>query len=422
MFNTIRDIFKIEELRKKILYTLLMLAIVRLGCLIPSPLLKAADITSTFKNAGDLLELFDMMSGSAFSQMNLFAMGIQPYINSSIIMSLLCVAIPALEELQQDGEAGQKKINQYTRYGTVILALIQSFGISYGLRSYFQTSVLGVAWSIIISMAVFIAGSMFVMWVGESITEKGIGNGISLIIMVNILSSLPTAYTKLTGGSLKWWASVIIVVVMLAVTVFIVILELAERRVPVQYAKRMQGRKTYGGSSTYIPIRVNMAGVIPIIFASSIQTLPQLITAFFTSNPTGWWGKVITWLQTSHPFGACLYVVLIVLFTFFYASITFNPVQMSENLKKNGGFVPGYRPGKPTTDFLKSTSKNVIAIGAISLALIAAIPVALQFIFKMNSMVIGGSSLMIVVGVALETVKQIESQMVMRHYKGFLTR
>lgn len=422
MFQTIRDIFKIPELRNKILYTLAMLALVRLGCLLPSPLVDGAQLSSWFKSAGDFLELFDIMSGSAFSQLNLFAMGIQPYINASIIMSLLCVAIPALEEIQKDGESGQKKINQITRYITIGLALIQSFGISYSMSvNGLISDKLGTAWGIILSMVVFCAGSMFVMWVGETITEKGIGNGISLIIMVNILSSIPTAITNLTSGSLAWWEIVIIIVVMLAMIVFVTILELAERRIPVQYAKRIQGRKTYGGSSTYIPIRVNMAGVIPIIFASSILSMPQMITAFITSEPKGTWGKILEWLSTSHPFGACLYVVLIVVFTYFYASITFNPIDMSENLKKNGGYIPGFRPGRPTVEYLQKSSKYVTTIGAIFIAVIAILPVILQMIFEIN-FVITGSSLMIIVGVALETVKQIEGQMVTRHYKGFLSR
>lgn len=423
MFQTIRDIFKVPELRNKILYTLAMLALVRLGCLLPSPLVDGAQLNAWFQSAGDFLELFDIMSGSAFSQLNLFAMGIQPYINASIIMSLLCVAIPALEEIQKDGESGQKKINQITRYITIGLALIQSFGISYSMSVNGMISdKLGTVWGIILSMIVFCAGSMFVMWVGETITEKGIGNGISLIIMVNILSSIPTAISNLANGSHPWWQVVIVIVVMLAMILFVTVLELAERRIPVQYAKRIQGRKTYGGSSTYIPIRVNMAGVIPIIFASSILSMPQMITAFITSEPKGTWKTVLEWLSTSHPFGACLYVVLIVIFTYFYASITFNPVDMSENLKKNGGYIPGFRPGRPTVDYLKKSSKYVTTIGAIFIAVIAILPVILQMAFGLKQLVITGSSLMIIVGVALETVKQIEGQMVTRHYKGFLSR
>lgn len=420
MFKTVRDIARIPDLRRRILYTLMMLALVRLGSLIPSPLMDAAVVKNYFASAGGVMALFDIMSGSAFSQMNLFAMGIQPYINSSIIMNLLAVAIPKLEEIQKDGEAGRKKMQQYTRVVTLVLALIQSFGISYGLRSGF-TSDLGVTWSIIVSMAVFTAGSMFVMWIGENITEKGIGNGISLIIMVNVLSRVPAAI-----GSLFSYESVVLVVVIAIVLVlvvaFIVVLELAERRIPIQYAKRMQGRKTYGGASTYIPIKVNMAGVMPIIFAVSITSLPGIITSFVTTTPSGWWGTVLEWINTSHPFGACLYVVLIIFFTYFYASINYNPKQIAENLKKNAGFIPGLRPGAPTYDYIKKTANNVVTIGAVMLAIVASLPIILSFVFGIDGLSIGGSSMMICVGVALETVKQIEGQMVMRHYKGFLSK
>ena len=420
MFKTVKDIFRIPDLRRRILYTLMMLALVRLGSLIPSPLMDAAVVKNYFASAGGVMALFDIMSGSAFSQMNLFAMGIQPYINASIIMNLLAVAIPKLEEIQKDGEAGRKKIQQYTRVVTMVLALIQSFGISYGLRSGF-TSDLGVTWSIIVSMAVFTAGSMFVMWIGENITEKGIGNGISLIIMVNVLSRVPAAIGSLVGYENIVLVIAIAVVLVLAVA-FIVLLELAERRIPIQYAKRMQGRKTYGGASTYIPIKVNMAGVLPIIFAVSITSLPGIITSFVTTTPTGWWATVLEWLNTSHPFGACLYVVLIIFFTYFYASINYNPKQIAENLKKNGGFIPGLRPGAPTYEYIKKTANNVVSIGAVMLAVVATTPIILSFIFGIDSLSIGGSSLMICVGVALETVKQIEGQMVMRHYKGFLSK
>ena len=420
MFKTVRDIVKIPDLRRKILYTLMMLALVRLGSLIPSPLMDATIVKNYFASAGGVMALFDIMSGNAFSQMNLFAMGIQPYINASIIMNLLTVAIPKLEELQKDGESGRKKMMQYTRVLTVALALIQSFGISYGLRSGF-ISELGVAWSIIVSMAVFTAGSVFVMWIGENITEKGIGNGISLIIMVNVLSRVPSAISSLVSYQ-NYWMLAIIIVLLVLVVAFIVVLELAERRIPIQYAQRIQGRKSYGGRSTYIPIRVNMTGVIPIIFAISIMSLPGIITGFITASPTGWWATVLTWLSTSHPFGACLYVVLIIFFTYFYASITYNPVEITNNLKKNGGFIPGFRPGAPTLEYLKKTSRYVVFIGAIMLAVVASVPIILSFVFGIDNLSIGGSSLMICIGVALETVKQIEGQMVMRHYKGFLTK
>ncbi|MCF0136354.1 MAG: preprotein translocase subunit SecY [Lachnospiraceae bacterium] len=419
MFSTIKNIFKISDLRNRILYTMGLLALVRLGSLIPSPLMNAEAIKNYFSSATGVLALFDIMSGSAFSQMNLFAMGITPYINSSIIISLLTVAIPKLEEIQKDGESGRKKIAQYTRYLTIILALVQSFGISFGLRSAFNTQ-FGTAWNVICSMAILTAGSMFTMWIGEAITEKGIGNGISLIIMVNVLSRVPSIISTI-GSYGNILMDIVIIVVMLAVAAFVVVLELAQLEIPVQYAKRMQGRKQYGGSSTFIPIKVNMAGVIPIIFAVSIMSMPQLITGFFNSNPTGWWGTVLKALSTSHPVGAVIYVVLIIFFTYFYASITYNPREISDNLKKNGGFIPGIRPGAPTTEYLEKRSKAVITIGAIMLAIIAIFPIILQFIFQVDNLSISGSSMMIAIGVALETVKQIESQMVMRHYKGFLS-
>ncbi len=419
MFTTIKNIFKVKDLRKKILYTLMMLALVRLGSLIPNPLMDASAVKQYFASASGVMALFDIMSGNAFSQMNLFAMGITPYINASIIISLLTVAIPKLEELQEDGESGRKKINEITRIVTVGLALIQSFGISFGLRHAFVSD-LGVAWSIILSMAVFTAGAVFTMWIGESITEYGVGNGISLIIMVNVLSRVPSTITTL-GSYQNVWMTITVIVVLLFMSAFIVVMELAERRIPIQYAKRMSGRKMYGGSTTYIPIRVNMAGVIPIIFAISLISMPQIITGFFNSNPTGWWGTVLKWLNTSHPFGACLYVALIIFFTYFYSAITYNPREIAENLKKNGGFIPGIRPGAPTAEYLKKTSTYVITIGAIMLAIVAVLPIILQFIFKIDNLSISGSSLMIAIGVALETVKQIESQLVMRHYKGFLS-
>lgn len=397
----------------------MMLALVRLGSLIPNPLMDASAVKQYFASASGVMALFDIMSGNAFSQMNLFAMGITPYINASIIISLLTVAIPKLEELQEDGESGRKKINEITRIVTVGLALIQSFGISFGLRHAFVSD-LGVAWSIILSMAVFTAGAVFTMWIGESITEYGVGNGISLIIMVNVLSRVPSTITTL-GSYQNVWMTITVIVVLLFMSAFIVVMELAERRIPIQYAKRMSGRKMYGGSTTYIPIRVNMAGVIPIIFAISLISMPQIITGFFNSNPTGWWGTVLKWLNTSHPFGACLYVALIIFFTYFYSAITYNPREIAENLKKNGGFIPGIRPGAPTAEYLKKTSTYVITIGAIMLAIVAVLPIILQFIFKIDNLSISGSSLMIAIGVALETVKQIESQLVMRHYKGFLS-
>lgn len=396
MFRTIRDAWRIPDLRKRILYTLLMLAIVRIGSTMPSPFIDASVMNEYFSTSGGVLALFDAMSGGAFSNMNLFAMGITPYINASIIMNLLTIAIPRLEELNQDGESGRKKIAQYTRYLTIALALIQAFGISYSLNAGYgvMSSQVNTVWAIIVSVFTFTAGTAFVMWIGENITSKGVGNGISLIIFVNILSRVPSAITSLMNYENKW-ALVLLAVLALLIVAFVVLLSLGERRLPVQYAKKMQGRKSYGGQNTHIPIRVNLAGVIPIIFAISLISFPQIITSFFTTNPTGFWGGVLNWLSTRHPFGAVLYVLLIILFTYFYASITFNPMEIANNMKKNGGFIPGIRPGRPTYEYIKKVSKYVIFIGAIGLAIVASLPVIMSFIFKIDNLNIGGSSLLI---------------------------
>ena len=353
MFRTIRDAWRIPDLRKRILYTLLMLAIVRIGSTMPSPFIDASVMNEYFSTSGGVLALFDAMSGGAFSNMNLFAMGITPYINASIIMNLLTIAITRLEELNQDGESGRKKIAQYTRYLTIALALIQAFGISYSLNAGYgvMSSQVNTVWAIIVSVFTFTAGTAFVMWIGENITSKGVGNGISLIIFVNILSRVPSAISSLMNYENKW-ALVLLAVLALMIIAFVVLLSLGERRLPVQYAKKMQGRKSYGGQNTHIPIRVNLAGVIPIIFAISLISFPQIITSFFTTNPTGFWGGVLNWLSTRHPFGAVLYVLLIILFTYFYASITFNPMEIANNMKKNGGFIPGIRPGRPTYEYI----------------------------------------------------------------------
>lgn len=421
MFNAVRDAFKIEDLRRRVFYTIAMLALVRLGSVMPNPLLRADLVDSIFNQESSAMQLFNIMSGNAFQNMNLFALGIVPYINASIIMSLLAIAIPALEEIQKDGESGRKKIAQYTRWLTVILALIQAFAITFSLRAGLITQV-GRGWAMIVSILAFTAGSAFIMWIGENITENGIGNGISLIIFANILSRVPSMITGLLSYGLPWWKLLLLVLAFVIIVAFTVMLSLAERRVPIQYAKRMQGRKQYGGNSTNLPIRVNMAGVIPIIFAVSLISFPSIITSFFTANPTGWWGKVLNWLSTSHPFGAVLYALLIIAFTFFYAQIQFNPVEVADNMKKSGGFVPGIRPGRPTADYLKRITKYITLIGALGLAILATIPVLMQRFFGIANLSIGGSSLLIVVGVALETMKQIESQLVLRHHKGFLNQ
>ncbi|PKM49237.1 MAG: preprotein translocase subunit SecY [Firmicutes bacterium HGW-Firmicutes-7] len=419
MFKTIRDAFKVPDLRNKLLFTLLMLFVIRVGAAIPIPGINAEVLKDYFAQAGDLLGLFDAFSGGAFANMTLFAMGIIPYINASIIMNLLTIAIPALEEMQKEGEDGRKMIAKMTRYGTVILALVQSIAISLGLRNIFnEYNVL----SVIIAVSAMTAGTAFLMWVGERINERGVGNGISLIIFVNILSRLPSGAKALYNQAIlgKYIQVFAMLLVFLGMILLVVLIYLGERRIAVQYAKKMQGRKSYGGQSTHIPLKVNMAGVIPVIFASSLLQFPQVITGFFTQTPAPWLQKTIDFLNYySSPFGAALYFTLIILFAFFYTAIIFNPYEVANNMKKNGGFIPGIRPGKPTVDYLTKILNKIVLIGGILLGIVAISPIALSAITKVQ-IGFGGTSLIIVVGVCLETIKQIESQLVMRHYKGFL--
>ncbi len=419
MFRTFRDAFKVPDLRSKLIFTLFMLFVIRIGAAIPIPGINSEILKSYFENAGDLLGLFDAFSGGAFADMTLFAMGIIPYINASIIMNLLTIAIPALEEMQKEGEDGRKKIAKITRFGTVVLAFVQALAISIALRNMFvDYSIL----SVIVAVSAMTAGTAFLMWVGERINEKGVGNGISLIIFVNIISRLPAGISSLraqvtTGRYLVVLSMLIVFFLMIAL---VVLIYLGERRVPVQYAKKMQGRKSYGGQTTYIPLKVNMAGVIPVIFASSLIQFPTTITSFFTTTPPAWIKAVIDFLSYNTSLGgAILYVVLIIAFAFFYTAIIFNPYEVANNMKKNGGFVPGIRPGKPTVDYLTNILNKIVLIGAVLLAIIAISPVILS-VFTKVQIGFGGTSLIIVVGVCLETIKQIEAQLVMRHYKGFL--
>jgi len=419
LFKTIRDAFKVPDLRSKLIFTLLMLFVIRMGAAIPIPGINADVLKDYFSQAGDLLGLFDAFSGGAFANMTLFAMGIIPYINASIIMNLLTIAIPALEEMQKEGEDGRKKIAKMTRYGTVVLALVQSLAISLGLRTIFnEYNVL----SVVIAVSAMTAGTAFLMWIGERINEKGIGNGISLIIFVNIVSRFPSGAKALYNQAIlgKYIQVLAMLLVFFGMIVLVVLIYLGERRISVQYAKKMQGRKSYGGQSTHIPLKVNMAGVIPVIFASSLLQFPQVITGFFTQTPAPWLDKTINFLNYNRsPFGAGLYFVLIILFAFFYTAIIFNPYEVANNMKKNGGFVPGIRPGKPTVDYLTNILNKIVLIGGILLGIVAISPIALSALTKVQ-IGFGGTSLIIVVGVCLETIKQIESQLVMRHYKGFL--
>ncbi len=420
MFQTIRDAWKIPDLRKKMLFTLLMLAVFRLGTFIPVPGLNSAALAELVSDGSSLFALMDSFSGGAFSNATIFAMSITPYINSSIILQLLTVAIPALERMSKEGEEGRKKIASWTRYTTIILALIQATGLYFGIQGAVEKP--GVL-SFITIVATFTAGTAFLMWLGEKITENGIGNGISMIIFAGIVSGIPTGVTSLyrnfMAGALNIVALIAIAVIAIAMVVFVVFINDAERRIPVQYAKRMVGRKMYGGQSTHIPIKVSMAGVIPIIFAMSIMAFPSTLMNLFGAPTGGFWLGVLNFLSPNSWFYIIMYVLLIIFFTYFYTAIQFNPIEIANNMKKNGGFVPGMRPGKPTSDYISRILAKITLTGALFLGVIAALPLIMgKFIgFQIS---IGGTSMLIMVGVALETVKQIESQMLMRHYKGFL--
>ena len=420
MFQTLRNAWKIPDLRKRMLYTLVMIVIFRLGTFIPVPGLNASVLQGLVEGGNNsLFGLLDAFSGGSFSNATIFAMSITPYINSSIILQLLTVAIPALERLAKEGEEGKKVIAKWTRYTTVILAFVQATGLYFGLKSAVENP--GIL-SYITIVATFTAGTAFLMWLGEQITEKGVGNGISIIIFAGIVSGVPgmvnDMYQNFMNGSLNIWGIAGIVVFVIVMIAFVVFINDAERRIPVQYAKRMVGRKMYGGQSTHIPIKVSLAGVIPIIFAMSILAFPTTIMQFTGMPQSGFWGAF--WRQmTGGWVYIVLYFLLIIFFTYFYTAIQFNPIEIANNMKRNGGSIPGIRSGKPTSDFISRILTRVTLAGAMFLAIVAVIPMILGQVIGF-SISIGGSSLLIMVGVALETVKQIESQMLMRHYKGFL--
>ncbi|RQD70195.1 MAG: preprotein translocase subunit SecY [Tindallia sp. MSAO_Bac2] len=423
MLETLRNAWKIPDLRKKMTFTMLMLMIFRLGAVIPVPGVNIDYVRNIVENAG-LLSMFDMFSGGAFGNMTIFALSITPYITASIIMQLLTIAIPALEELSKEGEEGRKKIAQYIRYGTVILAFIQATGISVGL--FRGALIQRDTFSIIVVILTLTAGTAFLMWLGEQITEHGIGNGISLLIFAGIVSGIPDGlyrtFMLTSQGEIHVISLVIFAVVALIIVAGVVAIQEGQRRIPVQYAKRVVGRKMYGGQSTHIPLKVNQAGVIPVIFAMSILAFPQTI-AFFVGETSGFARFVERWFSPAGSPGVYVYAVLtatlIIFFTYFYTAVTFNPVEIASNMKKNGGFIPGIRPGKPTSDYLGKVLNRITLAGAVFLAFIAMMP---MIILNLTGMPVafGGTALLIVVGVALETVKQIESQMMMRHYQGFL--
>ena len=419
MFKTLRNAWSIPELRKKLIFTMLLLLVYRIGNAIPVPFINVDMLTEYFNTtlSTTILGLYNAMSGSAFSQASVLALGIQPYINASIIIQLLTIAIPALERwAKEEGEAGKKKIERLTRYSTVALGLLLGYAYYTMLSSY--GSILtetGFLPAMVIILA-FTAGSSVVMWMGEQITEFGIGNGISMILFANIISGLPSGLSTLLG--LKWWISVIITIVMLLLVLFIVFINDAERRIPIQYAKRVVGRKIYGGQNTNLPIKVAMSGVMPVIFAQSITSIPATIATFMGKTQGHWWYDNV-WSANSWTY-TIVYGLLIFFFSWFYSTIQYDPMEIANNLKKNGGFIPGFRPGKPTADFIMKVINKIVVFGAVYLAIVALLPIIGGNLMNGVQLGIGGTSVIIVVGVALETVKALEAQMLMRHYKGFL--
>lgn len=435
MFETIKNAWRLPDLRKKILFTIFMIFIFRLGAFIPVPYIDRDALSKVIQDLS-MLGFFDVVAGGTFKNMSIFAMSVTPYINSSIIMQLLTIAIPALEELSKQGEEGRKKIAEWTRYGTAILAFIQAAGIWFGLKNasgltggvpVITIDGQGFLGFITITFALT-AGTVFLMWLGEQITENGIGNGISLLIFAGIVSRIPNGavslwnyVAKINEFSLLSIFNVILFLAMaIAIIVFIIIIQEGERRIPVQYAKRVVGRRVYGGQSTHLPIKVNIAGVIPIIFAVSMVMMPTTLAQFFPNS--GFYKFIKTYFSSGSFWYSFFYGLFILGFTFFYTAVVFNPVEISNNIKQNGGFIPGIRPGRPTVEYITKVLSRITFAGALFLAFIALLPNVIGIFFRGQlNVYFGGTSLLIVVGVALETVRQIEAQMLMRHYKGFLS-
>lgn len=437
MFKTLANAFRVKEIRKKLLFTFLMLIIVRLGSLLPIPGVNTTYLSNLFED----FSFLNAITGGSLTQASVFALSISPYITSSIIMQLLTIAIPKLEEMQKDGEDGRKKIVSITRYVTVALALIESIAMVIGfgnqglIEGYSSMATAQKVFSVVFMVAILTAGSAFLMWIGEQITERGVGNGISIVLLINIISSMPDDFISLFETFVKGQsvlkgtiAVVSIVAIILILVVLTVILCEGERRIPVQYSKKIQGRKTYGGQSSHIPLKVNTSGVIPVIFAQSLLSIPMIVANFCSVDYSSVGGKIILGLSSQNWFnrsnmiytlGVIVYVALIIFFAYFYTSVTFNPIEIANNMKKSGGFIPGIRPGKPTSDYLTKILNKIIFIGAIGLTVVALIPIICSGLFNAN-VSFGGTSIIIIVGVVLETIRQIESQMVVRDYKGFL--
>ncbi len=438
MFKTLRNAFKVKDIRNRLIYTFIALVVVRLGTLLPAPAI-SRDYTNSIFNS-DALGFFNSLTGGSFTNMSIFALSITPYISASIIIQLLTIAIPKLEEMQKEGEDGRKKLNELTRYVTVGLAVIESaaYAIGFGSSNALEGGLTFT--NLIVIIASFTAGSAFLMWVGEKITQNGIGNGISVILAVNIISTMPDDFIDLYRSYIQGkpvvsaiLAVLITAAVSILTVVLVILLQNAERKIPVTYAKKVQGRKMVGGQTSHIPLKVNTAGVIPVIFANSLMTFPVVIANFFGVYPDRayFWPKVLkvlsqnswfvtkSWGDFKYSIGVIIYIVLTVFFAYFYTSITFNPIEVSNNMKKQGGFIPGIRPGKPTTEYLTKVLNNIIFIGAVGLVIVCLIPVLVSGVFNANFS-FGGTSIIIIVGVVIETIKQIESQLLVRHYKGFL--
>ena len=429
MLQTLRSAWKIEEIRRKILFTLLIVLLYRLGNSIPVPYVNVAALQQYFTYMQNtVLGLLDVMSGGAFSNATIFALSIQPYINASIIIQLLCIAIPALERMSKDeGEEGKKKIASITRYSTVAIGLLQGFAYYMLIKNngILVSDVQSSVWAAIVIILTFTSGSALIMWLGEQITEHGIGNGISMILFASIISRFPVSIVNTVrnciAGRLAWWVAVLMYLGALAIIVLIVYVNDAERRIPVQYAKRVVGRKMYGGQSTHLPMKVNMSGVMPIIFAQSIASLPATIAAFSGKGADSWFMKAF---DTSSITYAIIYFLLIIFFAYFYSTIQFNPIEVANNLKKNGGYIPGFRPGKPTSEFIQRVLNKITLFGALYMGIIAVVPILVSHFSSSASLTglsLGGTSIIIVVGVALETVRTLEGELLMRNYKGFLS-
>ena len=438
MLNSIQKSFKVKEVRERLLYTFMMLIVIRIGSCLPIPGVDASFLKEFFTNLQNSgMGFVNAITGGSFSNMSLFALSITPYITSSIIMQLMTIAIPKLEEMQKEGEDGRKKIAEYTRYLTVALALFQSsaMAIGFGKQGLLYEDAQNI-WGYMTVIAAMTAGSALLMWIGERITEKGVGNGISIVLLINIVSSLPQdvlmLYERFMAGksvAVATVAAIIVLAVVVATVVFVLVLNGAERRIPVQYSKKMQGRRMIGGQSSHIPFKVTTAGVIPVIFAASILSMPVMIAQFFNVDYSTFGGKILMALSSANWFrpempvysvGLLIYIVLVVLFAYFYTSITFNPLEVANNMKKSGGFIPGVRPGKPTSDFLNNILNYIVFIGATGLVIVCIVPIIASGLFNVGSLSFGGTSLIIIAGVILETIKAVDSMMLVRNYKGFL--